>query len=323
MLSASPSVPTLRQSNRDPWNPVSERTTTQSFGTGRREGHDSSAFYARKLCAAPKIAAYVERYNRAPAECLDRVFEHSSESMRELPENSVALMVTSPPYNVGKDYDRDMSLDEYLQFIERVLTETHRVLVPGGRVAFNVANLGRKPYIPLNAHISLLASSIGFLMRGEIIWMKGKGASGSCAWGSWMSASNPTLRDLHEYVLVFSKQRFDRPNKGRSTIDRDEFMSATTSVWHIPPESAKRVGHPAPFPVALVERLIQLYTFEDDLVLDPFMGSGSTALAAITTGRRYVGYEIDPEYVEICNRRVDSLRQEDRMVQPRLGLGAK
>jgi modification methylase len=224
--------------------------------------------------------------------------------MNELPDNSIALMVTSPPYNVGKDYDRDMTLDEYLGFIGRVLKETHRVLVPGGRVAFNVANIGRKPYIPLNGLISALACQAGYLMRGEIIWVKGKGATSSCAWGSWMSAGNPTLRDLHEYVLIFSKQRFDRAGKGTSTISRDEFMTATTSVWHIPAESARRVGHPAPFPVALVERLIHLYTFEGETVLDPFMGSGSTAVAAVRSGRNFVGYEIEPSYASICMERV-------------------
>jgi len=229
--------------------------------------------------------------------------------MNELPDNSVALMVTSPPYNVGKSYDRDLSMGEYLDFLKRVLAETLRVLVPGGRVAFNVANLGRKPYIPLNAHVAAMASDLGFLMRGEIIWVKGKGTSGSCAWGSWMSAANPTLRDLHEYVLVFSKQRFDRPYKGESTISRDDFMLATTSVWHIPAESARRVGHPAPFPVALVERLIHLYTFRGETVLDPFMGSGSTAVAAARSGRRFVGYEIDPAYIAICNERLSRLSE--------------
>jgi modification methylase len=283
---------------------LQKRTTTQSFGTGRRENHDSSSFYNRKLFTAGAARNGADEINPIPSQHLDSVFPHSSEEMRELPDNSVALMVTSPPYNVGKEYDQDMSLDEYLGLLGRVLRETHRVLVPGGRVAFNVANIGRKPYIPLNGLVSSLASDIGYLMRGEIIWIKAKGATGSCAWGSWMSAGNPTLRDLHEYVLIFSKQRFDRPHKGRSTISRDEFMAATTSVWHIPAESARRVGHPAPFPVALVERLIHLYTFEGEAVLDPFMGSGSTAVAAVRADRRFVGYEIEPSYVAISMERV-------------------
>jgi site-specific DNA-methyltransferase (adenine-specific) len=286
---------------------VKTATSTRSFGTGKREGHDSSAFYKRELFAAARRQIRSDRINQVPAACLDQVFQKSSESMNELPDDSVSLMVTSPPYNVGKDYDLDLTLDAYLDFLKRVLTETHRVLVPGGRVAFNVANIGRKPYIPLNGYVATLATEIGFLMRGEIIWVKAKGASGSCAWGSWMSASNPTLRDLHEYVLIFSKQRFDRAQSGHSTITRDEFLAATSSVWHIPPESARRVGHPAPFPVALVERLIQLYTFEQETVLDPFMGSGSTAVAARNCMRRFVGYEINPLYVNICNERIASL----------------
>ena len=286
---------------------MSKRTSTRSFGAGNREAHDAAAFYGRKLFCAVSIDDKARDINPVPTDKLDLVYQHSSAEMPELPDNSVALMVTSPPYNVGKDYDHDMSLDEYLAFLKQVLKETYRVLMPGGRVAFNVANLGRKPYIPLNAHIAAIALEVGFLMRGEIIWVKGKGASGSCAWGSWMSATNPTLRDVHEYVLIFSKKRFGRPDKGQSTVSRDEFMAGTTSVWYIPPESARRVGHPAPFPVALVERLIELYTFEGDVVLDPFMGSGSTAVAAVNSKRRYVGYEIDAQYVSLCRRRLASL----------------
>ncbi len=282
-------------------------TSTKSFGTGKREGHDSSAFYGRKLYTAPTCDRAADGFNDIPSQFVDTIFPHSCERMTELPDNSVALMVTSPPYNVGKDYDLDLSLDEYLDFLRSVLAETHRVLVPGGRIAFNVANLGRKPYMPMNAHVSAIAGEIGLLMRGEIIWVKGKGASGSCAWGSWMSAGNPTLRDLHEYVLIFSKQRFDRPRKGESTITREEFMAATTSVWNIPPESARRVGHPAPFPLELVERLIHLYTFKDDVVLDPFMGSGTTAVAAAKSGRRYVGYEIDTGYFTLSLERLSKM----------------
>jgi len=289
---------------------VKKRTVTTSFGTGKRESHDSSRYYARKLCSVQPCSTNLPAINEIPSHQLDRVFQHSSEDMSELPDNSVAFMVTSPPYNVGKDYDQDLSLPEYLDFLKRVLAETYRTLVPGGRIAFNIANLGRKPYIPLNAHVASLAADLGLLMRGEIIWIKGKGVSGSCAWGSWMSARNPTLRDLHEYILVFSKQRFDRLDKGQSTISRDEFMAATTSIWSIPPESARRIGHPAPFPVALVERLIRLYTFEGETVLDPFMGSGSTAVAAIKSGRRFVGYEIDPQYLAVCHNRISSLHNK-------------
>lgn len=278
---------------------------------GKRENHDSSSFYNRKLYSDNLSCSKPGHINPVPPNIVDSIFAHSSEDMFELPDNSIALMVTSPPYNVGKDYDVDLSLEEYLNLLENVLAETKRVLMPGGRIAFNVANVGRKPYLPLNSFVATIAWRLGLLMRGEIIWVKGKSAGGSCAWGSWMSAGNPTLRDLHEYILVFSKDRFDRSVKGTSTISRDEFMQATTSVWNIPAESAKRIGHPAPFPVALVERLIHLYTFEDDVVLDPFMGSGSTACAAKKHGRHFIGYETNSSYIEIANKRLKQVSPEN------------
>jgi site-specific DNA-methyltransferase (adenine-specific) len=147
---------------------------------------------------------------------------------------------------------------------------------------------------------------IGFLMRGEIIWNKGSSSSPSTAWGSWLSAANPTLRDVHEYILIFSKEAFDRkklPGKV-STISKDEFLEFTKSVWTFPAESAHKVGHPAPFPVELPYRLIQLYTFKDEVVLDPFCGSGSTCLAAIKAGRHYIGYDTEEEYVKLAERRI-------------------
>lgn len=279
-------------------------TSTASFGAGKRENHDSSAFYARRMSDHTPTREATGVVVDAPAEVLDRIFTQSAESMHQLPDGSVALMVTSPPYNVGKDYDEDLSLDEYLGLLERVLSETYRVLEAGGRVAVNVANVGRKPYLPLNHHVARLLAELGFLMRGEVIWQKAKSAGGSTAWGSWQSAKNPTLRDVHEYVLIACKESFRRLRKGRDTIARDEFLDATISVWEIQPESARRVGHPAPFPVELPRRLIELYTFEGDLVLDPFMGAGSTAIAASSVGRHYVGYEINPEYVALAEQRL-------------------
>jgi site-specific DNA-methyltransferase (adenine-specific) len=280
-------------------------TSTRRFGAGKRESHDASAFYARGL-AAPAFSTET-RVSDAPD--VDRIWSHSAEDMRELPDGSIALMVTSPPYHVGKEYDSGASFGEYLGLLERVFAETHRVLEPGGRAVVNVANLGRRPYVPLAALVSVMMTErLGYLMRGEVVWRKGRGASGSCAWGSWRSAANPTLRDLHEYCLCFSKGRMDRARKGVSTIDRDEFLAATLSVWDIAPESARRVGHPAPFPVALPRRFIQLYTYAGDVVLDPFMGSGSTAVAAVVSGRHFVGYETDPAYVAAAESRLRAAR---------------
>ena len=282
-------------------------TKTSAFGSPGRAGHDSSAFYAGKLYdsqAQGEDVAYVE--NPIPPEALDQIFHHSAESMHELPDSSVHLMVTSPPYNVGKEYDEDLSLEDYLAFLGRVWKETWRMLVPGGRMCINVANLGRKPYIPLHAFIAEQAIELGFLMRGEIIWNKGASASPSTAWGSWKSAGNPILRDVHEYILVFSKDAYKRqnPQKRASTITRDEFLEYNKSMWNFPAESARKIGHPAPFPVELPRRLIQLYTFENEIVLDPFMGSGQTAIAARKSGRHYIGYDINETYVALANQRI-------------------
>ena len=226
--------------------------------------------------------------------------------MDALPDCSVHLMVTSPPYNVGKEYDADLTLQQYREFLAGVMAEVYRVLVPGGRVCFNIANVGRRPYIPLHRYVIEDLEGLGFLMRGEIIWNKAASASSSTAWGSWQSPANPTLRDVHEYILVFSKGTFRRPrHEGRKpTIGRDDFLELTRSVWQFPAESARRIGHPAPFPVELPRRCIELFTYSDEVVLDPFMGSGTTAVAALRTGRRFVGYETSPEYVALAQRRL-------------------
>ncbi len=241
----------------------------------------------------------------------------------QVADRSVALMVTSPPYFAGKEYEMDLaaghvpsSYVEYLEMLHEVFSVCLHKLEPGGRMAINVANLGRKPYRSLSADvISILQDDLGMLMRGEIIWQKARGAGGSCAWGSFRSPQNPVLRDVTERVVIASKGRFDRalararreaeglPH--RATIETDEFLEATLDVWEIPSESARRIGHPAPFPVALPRRLIELYTYEGDLVLDPFMGSGSTAVAAIRSGRHYVGIETDPVYVELARTRLE------------------
>jgi len=282
-------------------------TKTSSFGSPGRIGHDSSPFYNSKLYESlPKERKVEFIENSIKRDFLDRIFCKSSERMEELPDNSVHLMVTSPPYNVGKEYDENLTLFEYNSFLKRIWAEVKRVLVPGGRACINIANLGRKPYIPIHAFIVEDMIDLGFLMRGEIIWNKASSGSPSTAWGSWLSAANPTLRDIHEYILIFSKDTFSRKkiNDRKSTISKDEFLELTKSVWTFPAEPATKVGHPAPFPVELPLRLINLYTFEGEIVLDPFIGSGQAAIAAIKAKRHYIGYEINKEYVSLAERRI-------------------
>lgn len=321
--------------------PKRRSTATSSFGVGRREGHDSSGFYGR-------FTPPVINGDGAVAEpaCVDRMWVGDARDMDrhgDVADASVALMVTSPPYFAGKAYEEDLSADgvpgsyiEYLQMLTDVFAECVRKLEPGGRMAVNVANLGRKPYRSLSSDvIDILSNRLGLLLRGEVIWLKARGAGGNCAWGSFASPANPVLRDLTERIVIASKGRFDRAEEARAraaarlpaadSISPDEFMEATTDMWEIPadsisadelmeatttnvweisPESARRVGHPAPFPVELPERLIGLYTYPGDLVLDPFMGVGSTAVAAVRTGRHYVGFDTDAGYVAAAEQRV-------------------
>ncbi len=284
---------------------------TSSFGTPKRESHDSTHFYESDLYKSipkPQDVEYIDKSNDIPISILDSVICGDSRNMNALPNNSVHLMVTSPPYNVRKDYDDNLNLTEYMTLLRSVLMETWRVLVPGGRVAINIANVGRKPYIPLHSYIIEIMLNIGFLMRGEIIWDKSASAGVSCAWGSFGSASNPVLRDVHEYILIFSKQSMKREKHDKDdSIKNEDFVKWSKSIWTFPTVSAKKIGHPAPFPVELPKRVIEFYTFEGDIILDPFIGSGTTAIAAIETNRRYVGYEINEDYVLLANERIQNL----------------
>jgi DNA modification methylase len=291
-------------------------TSTANFGSGRRESHDASAFYDRFV--APEIST--ETTINPPAE-LDVIYQEDARTMTKVVSNSVALVVTSPPYFAGKQYEEDLGVGgvpadyfEYLELLYSVFAECKRVLEPGGRIAVNVANLGRRPYRSLSGDVAEILQDLGLLLRGEVVWWKGRAAGGSCAWGTFQRPSNPVLRDITERVVIASKgrfdraltpsQRFDRGLPSTATISRDEFMEATTDLWEISPESATRVGHPAPFPVELPNRLIELYTYVGDVVLDPFMGSGSTAVAAVRTQRHYLGFDTDPDYVTIAKRRI-------------------
>lgn len=311
-------------------------TSTSKFGVSRRESHDASAFYDR--FTQPELSRDSE-VSDSDSRGVDEIFLGDATSMDAVQSRSVALVVTSPPYFAGKEYETALgeghvpaTYAEYLSMLEAVFAECVEKLEPGGRIAVNVANLGRKPYRSLSGDVTwILQDRLRLLLRGEVIWVKARGAAGSCAWGSFQRPGNPVLRDLTERVIIASKGRFDRALTPRqrhqrelpceASIFRDEFMEATTDVWEIPPESASRVGHPAPFPVELPERLIHLYTYRGDLVLDPFIGSGTTAVAAVRTERHFAGYDTDPTYVELARRRVskefdrlDALRLAD--VQP-------
>jgi site-specific DNA-methyltransferase (adenine-specific) len=291
-------------------------TATSAFGVSRRENHDAAGFYKR--FSPPELSD--DATVHAPG-VVDQIYVGDARSMDRVQPGSVALVVTSPPYFAGKQYEEELgregipaSYTEYIAWLEDVFAECVRKLEPGGRIAVNVANLGRKPYRSLSADVvGILQDRLGLLLRGEVVWRKARGAGGNCAWGSFRSPANPVLRDLTERVVVASKGRFDRAvaraereQRGlphQVTTTADEFMEATLDVWELAPESATRVGHPAPFPVELPQRFIELFTYQGDLVLDPLMGSGTTAVAAVRTGRHYLGYDTDATYVEAARRR--------------------
>lgn len=295
-------------------------TSTSRFGVTGRYHHDASAFYAR-FCPPPTGD---DTTSARPA-VLDWVRVGDARRLAGLPDNSVALVVTSPPYYAAKDYEADPATDgspasyaEHLELLAAAVAEAARVLEPGGRIAVNVANLGRRPFVPLAADTSVLLRDAGLLLRGEIVWRKAAGANGSAAWGTWRSAHNPALADVAERVIVASKGRFDRAltrSQRRAhglpwqdSISAAEFCEATLDVWNIPPDRATRVGHPAPFPVGLARRLIELYSYVGDVVCDPFVGSGTTAVAAVETGRHFVGYDRNAGYVAAARRRIDAAR---------------
>ncbi|MDE3207175.1 MAG: site-specific DNA-methyltransferase [Acidobacteriota bacterium] len=315
---------------------VKRSTSTSAFGVSRRESHDASGFYRR--FTPPEVSDDAEV---ADHRALDKLIVGDARRMDEVPDSSVALVVTSPPYFAGKEYEEALGEEgvpgtylDYLEMLREVLAECARKLEPGGRLAVNVANLGRRPYRSLSADvIGILQDDLRLLLRGEIIWMKQRGSSGSCAWGSFQRPANPVLRDLTERVVVASKGRFDRALPARerlarslpseSSMTRDDFMENTLDVWEIPAESATRVGHPAPFPVELPARLIEMYTYRGDLVLDPFAGSGTTAVAALRTGRHFAGYDLDASYVALAEVRVRAERQriaEEATPWPTVGL---
>src|ERR1700721_3058265 len=311
-------------------------TRTSSFGVSRREGHDSSGFYDR--FEPPRL---IEEDSVEECPVKDQIICADGRKMEALPDRCIALVVTSPPYFAGKEYETELgergipaTYLEYLGMLRDVFADCWRVLEPGGRIAVNVANLGRKPYRSLPAAVTRTPQDdLGFLLRGEVLWVKGRGANGNCARGSYASAANPVLRDVTERIVVASKGRFDRvPTRAtrrasglpfEDTIDPADFRAWTLDTWHFATESAKRVGHPAPFPVELPRRVIELNTYKGDCVLDPFMGSGQTAIACIETGRHYVGIDIDESYVDLARTRIAAQDLADKQGSPKSERGTR
>lgn len=218
------------------------------------------------------------------------------------------LIFTSPPYNVGIEYgEHDDSMDaaQYESMLRQIFYEAYNALVVGGRIGVVVPKgVGRNPYMPLAPLVQNILLSVGFEPRGEIVWDKAT-TGNRTTWGSWLSPSNPVLRDRTEMIVVAHKVTPDLDVRGPSLITAaDEFMQLAQDVWQVIPESAQRVKHPAPFPIELAERFIRFYGYAGCKVVDPFMGSGSTLIAALRLGCEAVGIDIDATYCSLARERI-------------------
>lgn len=234
------------------------------------------------------------------------------EVMKLIPDKSVHLAITSPPYNVGIEYDNHddrMSYDAYLAWLEKVWLETKRVLVSGGRFALNIAPTSIKNFRPIHHDFANQLKKIGMIFRTEIIWYK-QTMRRRTAWGSWKSPANPHIVPSWEYILVFSKDTWKLTGDPKDAdITAEEFMRFSDGYWYIPPETNRR-GHPAPFPEELVYRLIKFYSYRGNVVLDMFGGTGTVALVAHRTGRKFIHIDISEEYCRIAYRRLQEAQSQ-------------
>jgi DNA modification methylase len=228
------------------------------------------------------------------------------EALRRLPKETVHLAVTSPPYNVRipyAGYSDDLAAKEYLAWLKDVWRDLYRVLVPGGRFALNVAPTSIKAFRPIHHDLSTDLRDLGYIMRTEVIWYK-QTMGRRTAWGSWRSPSNPHIIPSWEYVLVFSKGQWNLPGRKEDIdVSSEEFQKISDGFWQIPPERSRR-GHPAPFPEALIERLVKFYTYRGNTVLDTFGGTGTVATVARRLGRHYLSIDSSSEYCELARRRI-------------------
>ena len=290
-------------------------TATSSFGVSRREGHDASVYYTSRLNEGLVSSRDVGAAEAFPDEHANTVLCGDSRTSAAA-DNCVHLVVTSPPYNASKDYDEDLSLKEYLTLLHDVFAECYRVLTPGGRMVVNVANLGRKPYIPLSSHINIIMAEIGFLMR-EIIWDKSASAGSSCAWGPSSRPPTPAFETFTN-TSSYSPRAITNCLAARTSVRKAawipslatiSFSTRSPSGPSLPNEPPP--NHPAPFPVELPKRCIEMYSFTGDVVLDPFNGSGTTCVAAKMHGRRYLGVDLSEDYCTIAEERLSQTQALD------------
>ena len=218
------------------------------------------------------------------------------------------MLITSPPYNLSIEYgkhDDSLSYEDYLEFTEKWLRKAYELMADDGRICINIPlDKNKNGLKPIYADFVEIAKKVGFKYQSTIVWNE-QYISRRTAWGSWLSASAPYVIAPIEMILVMYKKQWKRLNKGESTIKRDEFIEWTNGVWSFPGESKKRIGHPAPFPLELPRRCIKLFSYKNDLIFDPFVGSGTTLISAYQEGRKAIGVEIDHNYIDTSIKRLE------------------
>ena len=225
----------------------------------------------------------------------------------DITNNSIDLIVTSPPYNVGIQYnshDDTMSYEDYLKWTEKWLKKAFQLMKSDGRMCLNIPldkNKGGQQSV--YADITTIAKEVGWKYHSTIIWNEGN-ISRRTAWGSWLSASAPYVIAPVETIVVLYKETWKKKKKGKSDITKEEFVEWTNGLWTFSGESKKKIGHPAPFPIELPKRCVKLFSYVGDTVLDPFLGSGTTVIAAYKLKRKAIGVEIDEKYFKLAIERV-------------------
>ncbi|QIB27481.1 DNA-methyltransferase [Caloranaerobacter azorensis] len=258
--------------------------------------------------------------NECPEKFLNKIICGDSEQvLKELPDNCIDLIITSPPYNFGLEYDNNDDShywENYFKKIESIFSECIRVLKYGGRFILNVQPLF-SDYIPTHHIFSNFFIKNKMIWKGEILWEKNNYNCKYTSWGSWLSPSSPYLKYTWEFIEIYCKGDLKKPGpKDKIDLTPEEFKSWVVAKWSIAPERRmKEYGHPAMFPEELARRAIKLFSYQDDIILDPFNGAGTTTVVAKKNKRRYIGIDISEEYCKVAQNRINSLENDECHVQ--------
>lgn len=236
------------------------------------------------------------------------IYNNDMLRIKSIENNSIDLIVTSPPYNLDiqyASYNDALSYKDYLKLCKKWFLKLYELAKDDGRFCLNIPlDKSKGGYQSVGADLTVLAKSVGWKYKTTIVWNEGNISKGS-AWGSWLSASAPHIIAPVELIVILYKNQWKKQSGSKITnIDREDFKQWTTGIWTFKGESRRKIGHPAPFPVELPYRCIELLSYEQDTILDPFMGSGSTLIAALRANRKGIGIDIEKKYCEIAKNRL-------------------